>query len=302
MITLGIDTSNYTTSLALSDEHRNVILDLRKALLVGKNNVGLRQSDAFYQHIVNLNSMIETLKIDFNLIKRIVVSNQPRNLSNSYMPVFNAGIFFANAINISNNIEIMSISHQEGHLLSAWDSKFNQYKYIYALHISGGTTELLKVTYVNKRFVSKIITQTLDISFGQLIDRVGVFMGIDFPSGKYIDIIAVNYHKTNIKIAFKDNGFNISGLENKLKKIYTQTNSKEFVSELLLSYLVELIQHMINKYVNENPLLIIGGVGESKFLRTYLLNENIFFAKKNYSRDNAVGLSNYHEIMEELCN
>ena len=301
MITLGIDTSNYTTSIALSDECGNVILDLRKPLVVGKNSIGLRQSDAFYQHVVNLNSMIETLKININSINRIVVSNQPRNIIDSYMPVFNAGVFFVNAINISNNFEIKLISHQEGHLLSGWDKKFNKFKYIYALHISGGTTELLKISCKNNRFISEITTQTLDISFGQLIDRIGVYMGFDFPSGEYIDSIAENYHKTSFNIAFKNNGFNISGIENKLKDIYNKTNSKELVSELLLSYLLEIIHYMVNKYVKDNPLLIIGGVGESDFLRTHVLNKNIYFAKKGYSQDNAVGLSNYYEIMGEIC-
>ena len=62
MSILGIDTSNYTTSLALSDGPESCLLDLRIPLKVKSGDVGLRQSDAFYQHIMNLGKMSESLK------------------------------------------------------------------------------------------------------------------------------------------------------------------------------------------------------------------------------------------------
>ena len=48
----GIDTSNYTTSVAVFDgEH---IIQNKKLLTVKKGERGLRQSDALFQHTVNL--------------------------------------------------------------------------------------------------------------------------------------------------------------------------------------------------------------------------------------------------------
>ncbi|MCK5762936.1 MAG: hypothetical protein KAH05_02335, partial [Clostridiales bacterium] len=99
MITLGVDTSNYTTSIALSNDYNEVILDLRRSLKVPNGSIGLRQSDAYYQHIQNLDQMLDKISKYATDIEKIVISTQPRNLKNSYMPVFNAGVFFVKAMN-----------------------------------------------------------------------------------------------------------------------------------------------------------------------------------------------------------
>ena len=302
MITLGIDTSNYTTSIALTDSNGDLLLDLRKPLIVKKNSIGLRQSDAFYQHMKQLNEMLELLKPYHNSIKNIVVSSQPRNVDKSYMPVFNAGVFFAQTLNFNDEFNIIEISHQEGHILSGWNKELLQYPYFYALHISGGTTELLKVKLTNERIVSEIINATLDISFGQLIDRVGNHMGFDFPSGKEVDFISEEYIKTNYKISTKADGFNLSGIENKLKEDFTTIQSQQHTSEKMLSYITDVIQMILKENTDNKPVLIVGGVGESQFIRKYLKYDRIYYTKNGYSSDNAVGLSQYPMIMENLCN
>ena len=58
---LGIDTSNYKTSVALTDMHQNVVCDLRKFLKVKQGEKGLRQSDALFQHVRNLPELFEEL-------------------------------------------------------------------------------------------------------------------------------------------------------------------------------------------------------------------------------------------------
>ena len=55
--------------------------------------------------------------------------------------------------------------------------------------MSGGTTEILLLNR-NKNSTEyniEIVGGTKDISFGQLIDRIGVKLGYRFPAGKYID-------------------------------------------------------------------------------------------------------------------
>lgn len=302
MITLGIDTSNYTTSIALTDSNGELVLDLRKPLIVKKNSIGLRQSDAFYQHMKQLNEMLEIVKPYHNSIKNIVVSSQPRNVDKSYMPVFNAGVFFAQTLNFENRFKMIEISHQEGHILSGWNKDLFQSPYFYALHISGGTTELLKVKLTNERIVSEIVNATLDISFGQLIDRVGNHMGFDFPSGKAVDSIAKKYIKTNYKISNKADGFNLSGIENKLKVDFNTFQSQEQTSEKMLSYITDVIQMILKENTDDEPVLIVGGVGESQFIRKHLNHGRIYYTKSGYSSDNAVGLSKYPFIMEKLCN
>ena len=58
---LGIDTSNYTTSVALCDADGNVILNLKKLLPVKHGERGLRQSDALFSHTKNIPEIMQTL-------------------------------------------------------------------------------------------------------------------------------------------------------------------------------------------------------------------------------------------------
>ncbi len=45
---VGIDTSAYTTSLAVIDDEDNIILDLRKVLEVKKRTKGLRTTGSYF--------------------------------------------------------------------------------------------------------------------------------------------------------------------------------------------------------------------------------------------------------------
>ena len=58
---LGIDTSNYTTSVSLFCDEDNTIVNLKKLLPVGENQKGIRQSDAVFHHTVQLPDLIAEL-------------------------------------------------------------------------------------------------------------------------------------------------------------------------------------------------------------------------------------------------
>ena len=103
---LGIDTSNYTTSAAIVDGELNIIADSRRVLEVKRGERGLRQSQALFEHISNLPEVLEelfrmaeeTTGFDRRLIRAVAVSERPRPVEGSYMPVFKAGISHGRAI------------------------------------------------------------------------------------------------------------------------------------------------------------------------------------------------------------
>ena len=197
---LGIDTSCYTTSLSVVDSNREIVINLQKVLKVKHGKQGLRQSEAFFQHVANLSLLYKQLVGEVNIrrIKTISVSSKPRNLEDSYMPVFLSGLYFARNLGNTLNVSVKEFSHQEGHIMaSIFSSDFHleENKTFYSLHLSGGTTELLECKYIGNRFQSDIIGGSLDISAGQLIDRVGVKMGLDFPCGKALDELSKTLQK-----------------------------------------------------------------------------------------------------------
>ncbi len=100
MLTLGIDTSNYATSLAVFDTNAGeVVCDCKKFLPVKAGQLGLRQSDALFHHTAALPAMLAELgsKADLTQIGAVGVSARPRPVEGSYMPCFLAGVSAATA-------------------------------------------------------------------------------------------------------------------------------------------------------------------------------------------------------------
>ena len=87
---LGIDTSNYTTSLALYDGKSGQIQQKKKLLPVKEGALGLRQSDALFHHVKQLPDLAQALfaEVGERKIAAIGVSTQPRRRDDSYMPCF----------------------------------------------------------------------------------------------------------------------------------------------------------------------------------------------------------------------
>ena len=89
---LGIDTSNYTTSVALFDGVSGY--NLGRLLDVPEGALGLRQSDALFQHVKHLPEIFAALRAEGRLdgcIAAVGASTKPRWVEGSYMPCFLAG-------------------------------------------------------------------------------------------------------------------------------------------------------------------------------------------------------------------
>ena len=291
---LGIDTSNYTTSAALTDEYGNIIADSRRLLTVKQGEKGLRQSDALFQHWRNLPELLEPLLREYSRrIKVVCAGSRPRPQEGSYMPVFTAGTGTGRMTASAVGAVYYEISHQEGHLLAAaHNNDIDTEEDLILAHLSGGTLEFVKVS----KGVHEIVFATKDISYGQLIDRMGVYLGLPFPSGKYIDELATECDLKGLKnpvsrVYTDDTGLNISGLENSLKnakKDYSDEQLSAFLMERISESLVKICDMLREKY-SVGTILICGGVASSEYIRRYCSGRGYIFGEKKLCSDNAVG-------------
>ena len=203
---LGIDTSNYKTSIAVVDNQKNIICDLRRLLKVKQGERGLRQSDALFQHIQNIPELMMEARNCFDgIISAVSYSSKPRPILGSYMPVFTAGKSAAESIGAMLNIPCFAFSHQEGHIEA-----------VRAYSIFKDKEEFLSSRDIT------IVGGSKDISFGQVIDRAGVAMGMSFPAGEMMDRLAESaLQKTNIltKVKVHDGWLNLSGIDTQIKNI-----------------------------------------------------------------------------------
>ncbi len=291
---LGIDTSNYTTSVAVVDDDK-LIYDKRVLLDVKMGERGLRQSEALFQHIKTLPVLLNNESVSG--IEGLCVSTRPRPYQSSYMPVFKAGESIAEAIGYTMGIPIYRTSHQEGHIEVAIKSiGFTENEFI-AIHISGGTTEVLHVKRKTEYNI-EIIGGTRDISMGQFIDRIGVKLGFNFPSGKSMDKLAIGCRGTDLRIPSKVTGmyFNLSGQETQGLRYIQYGNTHEEIAYAVMFCVSKTLEKIINNIGKsfDIPVIIMGGVASSDFIKEYFKNkryENVLFSDGRYASDNAVGVA-----------
>lgn len=286
---LGIDTSCYTTSVAVVSASGEVLADRRRLLEVKQGSRGLRQSEGVFQHMKNLPLLIEEVKEFLPHIKAVAVSSKPRNQEDSYMPVFLAGESFARAVAASLDVPLIFTDHQSGHIMAAAKSSgFEPDREFVTIHLSGGTTETLKVCGDK----AEIIGRTLDIPAGQLIDRTGVMCGLKFPCGKEMDKLAT---ETDIKlpVSVKGTDINFSGAEIQAERLYKSGASAGEIYRAVFDCIARSLEKAI-KNAGDFDVLPVGGVSSNTVIREHLMKvfgEKVHFAERVYMTDNAVGVA-----------
>lgn len=317
MIYLGIDTSCYTTSVAAVSESGSIICEARKLLNVPEGQRGLRQSEAFYQHVNALPDLYEKViqKIENRPLKAIAVSAHPRGCADSYMPVFYAGVRMAEMIAKTAGVPLYQTDHQQGHIVAALSNAGLDFNNFLAVHLSGGTTEVLAVTGAAPRLKCKILYGTSDISAGQLIDRVGVAMGFSFPAGRYVDEMAVNMQGNRILLPtyIDSEKCSFSGTEAAAMRALAKNIDNRVIAEGVMNAICKTIARLIYNSALKTGImnvLVTGGVASSNYLRANLqtmISEHsssirVFFAEPRLSSDNAVGVAQIARAYDQLKN
>jgi len=312
---LGIDTSCYTTSLAVVDDQGTLLAEKRMILPVSIGEQGLRQSTALFYHLQNLPKVMQEVFSILNRreIKVIAVSARPLPQENSYLPVFTAGLSLGECLAAVMGIPLLKTSHQEGHLAAGvWSCEKQLGDEFLGLHLSGGTTELLLVkekTQPHLSYEGKVLAKSQDIHAGQLVDRVGVALGLPFPAGRYLEKLAAEVennevYNEKIKIPSSVDGYNISfsGAETQAKRYLQQGVSPEEIARATESCLAVTVEKVIRKAIEDTgvkKILFVGGVMANNYLRKRLckrlehpaVGAELFFPKPEFNSDNAVGVS-----------
>ncbi len=304
---LGIDTSNYTTSVALLDTETNAVINSKRLLSVSEGQKGLRQSDALFLHTKALPDILKSaLTGDYN-IRAIGVSDKPRDVKDSYMPCFLAGVSAAEAISSFSKKNLYRFSHQRGHIAAAIYSAgcYDLLKSPFiAFHVSGGTTDAVLVAPDDKLVIKcEPLASTLDLNAGQVIDRVGVMLGLGFPAGVELEKLAeLGTSPKKVKPVLKNSNCCLSGVENQCEDMLNKGVSKNDIARYAIEFIGETISQMSERLLRElgnMPIVYAGGVMSNKIIRNNLENRfDCLFAEPQYSCDNAVGIAVLTAIKE----
>ena len=294
---LGIDTSNYTTSCAVF--RAGGVVQQKRLLPVPQGQVGLRQSDAVFSHIKALGELIEKLRTEESgPISAIGVSSRPRDVEGSYMPCFLSGVTAARTAAAAMGVNIHYFSHQAGHVAAALfgsgrldlvDKSFT------AFHLSGGTTECLWVKSLPDADI-ELISHTNDLNAGQIVDRVGHILGLDFPAGPALEKLAAeSARKFKIKPSFNGDNPCLSGIENQCAAMLKRNEPHEdialFALKSIEAALIKMADNAKEKTGCRN-MVFAGGVMSNAIIRAEIEKRfDGIFSPPQFSSDNAAGIA-----------
>ena len=296
---IGLDTSCYTTSVAAVDGD-GIVFDRRTMLFVHPGERGLRQSEGVFQHTRNLPALTEAL---FGFLKGsevagVAVSAAPTGAEGSYMPVFLAGVSAASAAAAALGAPLIQTNHQAGHIRAALyrNEALLDKPGFTALHLSGGTTDLLHVDMAEGHIQQiRRIGGSSDLHAGQFVDRVGVRLGLSFPCGKALEQLALGAQMKDVRIpaSVQDGVCSLSGAESAAQRLIETGHAPQEVAYAVYDCLARTIARLLN-HVGTEDALLCGGVASSALLRELLslrCRQTLHFALPELSSDNACGVA-----------
>ena len=217
------------------------------------------------------------------------------------------GLSFGKTLALSLNKPFIAVNHLEGHALSPKLNSRIKYPYLLLL-ISGGHTQFLSVEGLGKY---KRLGTTIDDALGEAFDKTAKILGIEFPGGPQIEILAANGNSNRYELPkpiLNKGGCNLSfaGLKTAILRVAKTIQTEQDRFDLAASF-KKTIEEILKKktkiafeefkkrnHKNKiNHFVIAGGVAANKEIRDMLKNlckkENFYpvFPTKELCGDNA---------------
>ncbi len=308
MAVLGIDTSCYTTSVAVVSSTGELLTNHRRLLPIPSGEKGLQQGTAVFHHVQLLPELLTAAfaVVPASTINKVAAAVRPRPVDGSYMPVFTVASGQGRILAAALQVPFQATSHQEGHIQAGlWSSNWHPGNSPFlAVHLSGGTSEVLRVSCEPGGFNINKLGGTLDLHAGQLVDRLGVLMGLPFPAGPQLELLArqAETGKVSLTSAVRGYDFSFSGPASQAERLLAAGESPANVARAIEQCLAKTLEKVLRLAVEETKLkdiLIVGGVAANYYLRRRLghrlehraVGARLHFATPEHSSDNAVGVA-----------
>ena len=214
------------------------------------------------------------------------------------------GLGHARVLSAALNVPLFTTSHQQGHIAAGLVGNSEPEDAFIALHLSGGTTELLEC----RDGKLTLVGGCADLHAGQLVDRVGVAMGLPFPAGPHLEKLAMQFDgkvENLLPVSMEKDGLicHLSGVETKAQQwIKEGKMSHEKIAVEVFDVLARTVARLLTGACEKTAAkqaLVVGGVASSTLLRELLCKRlskqrkpiRVLFGQPQYSADNAVGVA-----------
>ncbi len=301
MLVLGIETSCDETGVALYDSEKGLLgHKLHSQIKLHSSYGGVVPELASRDHIRYIIPLIDELlksqKLTLDKVNSIAYTSGP-GLSGALL----VGSSVAEALACALNIPSIPIHHLEGHLLAPMLEKDSPTFPFIALLVSGGHTQLIHVKEIGNY---KILGDTLDDAAGEAFDKTAQLLGLDYPGGAALSLLA---DKGNMKFKLPRPLINSHGLDFSFSGLKTaalilvkkQTKLTESIkADIAYAFQESVTDILVKKSIQAlhevglDKIVVSGGVGANKRLRGKLIleckNNNFksYFPKLEFCTDN----------------
>lgn len=305
---LGVDTSYYTTSVAVVDGAGRLLFDGRRPVGVPAGARGVAPMAAAEAHRAVLPVLLAQALAaarDAGGLAAVGASARPRPQPGSYLPVFPVGAAAAQQVAADHGVPFYPTTHQEMHIMAGlWSAGASPGQAFLAVHLSGGTTELLRVQrQPGGGFAEERLGGTQDLYAGQFIDRVGVALGLPFPAGPHLERLAREGQPGAVTLPAAVQGLTVSfsGPEAAAARLVGHARPQDLALAVLLC-VARTLEKWLRAAMDRTGLrevLLVGGVAANGILRRRLayrlehpaVGARLYWADPRYAVDNAVGVA-----------
>ncbi len=303
---LAVDTSSYTTSVAVVGPQGEVEADFRQLLPVPAGQLGLRQSEAVFKHLEILPGLLlkAICRRPSAPVGAVAVARRPTRDPDSYLPVFRVGEGFARTLSGAWRCPLYGLSHQDGHLWAALGPSGPPADSFLFLHLSGGTTHLYLITARGPASCWRwhLLGGGMDLHAGQMVDRVGVALGLAFPAGAELELLSGS-SRGEVRVPSAVRGYQASfaGPTTHALRLLQRGAAPADVAWAVQRCIANTVEKLLRKAREELDVtvaVVAGGVAANRQIRQRLrrrlqhraLGMRLLFPPADLCTDNAVGL------------
>ncbi len=309
-IILGIESSCDETAASIITENEQgapIILSniVSSQVEVHKKFGGVVPELAARAHIEKIDWIVQKA-IDESGFKAEEIDAVASTAGPGLIVCLSVGLSFGKSFSSAMNIPFISVNHLEGHALSPKLNSEIDYPYLLLL-ISGGHSQYLSVNGIG---IYKRLGTTIDDALGEAFDKTAKLLGIDFPGGRQIEVLAEKGDPNKYQLPkpiINRGGCNLSfaGLKTAVLKLSKNIKDDQDKFDIAASFqktILDIIyrktKNAFNEYEKNNEsnnkvFVIAGGVAANKKIRSMLINlcnENNYksiFPPINLCGDNA---------------
>ncbi|WP_185877391.1 tRNA (adenosine(37)-N6)-threonylcarbamoyltransferase complex transferase subunit TsaD [Blattabacterium cuenoti] len=291
-IIIGIESSCDETAVSII-KCNNILSNVIIHQNIHKNYGGVVPELAAKMHEKNLSIAVEKSFLLAN-IKKTQLDAVSFTIGPGLIASLLVGCSFSKSLALGLNIPIITVDHIKAHILVHFIKNANinncepQFPFL-ALVISGGHTQIIQV---NDYFNMKILGSTLDNAVGEVLDKIAIKFGFNYPGGSTIDMFSKYGNSQKFKFpipSVKDLNFSFSGIKSYINKFVDcrSINNPLFIKKNIFDLCASIQKLITNILLNKMNMAVMktnicrivlaGGVSANNMIR----NEFISFCKKN---------------------